>query len=212
LILFNLLARRDAMLELGGFDESLYPNEENALMDDLQKRGGKLLYDPHCIVFRRPRSSLRAFGRMLLTYGRGRAEQFRLHPTLGSALNLVPPLFCLYLALLPLLMYGCPAPWAGLVGKSPDGAPTHVAAPDLAHCVLAPEIVFFPLTVYVLAIIVQTLWSAVRKGLVLGVLALPLVVLTHLCYGIGFWRGLFTTLRPAGRRAVAEVTLENISL
>ena len=41
LILCNLLARRQAMLELGGFNEALYPNEENALMDELQKRGGK---------------------------------------------------------------------------------------------------------------------------------------------------------------------------
>ena len=46
LILCNLVARREAMLELGGFNEALYPNEENALMDELQKRGGKLIYDP----------------------------------------------------------------------------------------------------------------------------------------------------------------------
>ena len=97
LILCNLLARRDALLELGGFDESLYPNEENALMDELQKRGGKLIYDPELVVYRRPRPTLKAFGKMLLNYGRGRAEQFRLHPTPGSALNFAPPLFCLYL-------------------------------------------------------------------------------------------------------------------
>jgi len=36
LILCNLLARKDAMIELGGFNEALYPNEENALMDELQ--------------------------------------------------------------------------------------------------------------------------------------------------------------------------------
>ncbi len=100
LILCNLLARRDKMLELGGFNEALYPNEENALMDELQKRGGKLLYDPELIVFRRPRQTLRAFFRMLFNYGRGRAEQFRLHPTPGSAANFVPPLFCLFLVAL----------------------------------------------------------------------------------------------------------------
>ncbi|HEX3987885.1 MAG TPA: glycosyltransferase family 2 protein [Verrucomicrobiae bacterium] len=103
LILCNLLARRGTMLELGGFNEALYPNEENALMDELQKRGGKLLYDPELIVFRRPRQTLRAFCRMLLNYGRGRAEQFRLHPTPGSAANFVPPLFCLFLLALPFL-------------------------------------------------------------------------------------------------------------
>jgi len=77
LILCNLVARRAALLELGGFNEALYPNEENALMDELQKRGGKLLYDPDLIVARRPRRTLKAFAKMLLTYGRGRAEQFR---------------------------------------------------------------------------------------------------------------------------------------
>jgi len=55
LILCNMLTRREATLELGGFDEALYPNEENALMDELQKRGGKLIYDPAVVAQRRPR-------------------------------------------------------------------------------------------------------------------------------------------------------------
>jgi GT2 family glycosyltransferase len=103
LILCNLLARRDALLELGGFNEALYPNEENALMDELQERGGKLLYDPELVVYRPPRATIRAYCKMLLNYGRGRAEQFRLHPTPGSAANFVPPLFCLFLAVLAFL-------------------------------------------------------------------------------------------------------------
>ena len=58
LILCNLLARRQTMLDLGGFNEALYPNEENALMDELQKQGGKLIYDPQllCIAGRGPTS------------------------------------------------------------------------------------------------------------------------------------------------------------
>ena len=111
LILCNLLARRQAMLDLGGFNEALYPNEENALMDELQKRGGKLIYDPQCCVYRRPRATLRAFARMLMTYGRGRAEQFRLHPTFGSAPNLVPPAFCVYLLTMAAAL--CIAPTVG---------------------------------------------------------------------------------------------------
>jgi succinoglycan biosynthesis protein ExoA len=103
LILCNLIARKQDMLELGGFNEALYPNEENALMDDLQKRGGKLIYDPLLIVHRRPRSTLKSFAKMLLNYGRGRAEQVRLHPTLRSAPNFVPPLFVIYLLATPFL-------------------------------------------------------------------------------------------------------------
>src|SRR6185503_133113 len=60
---------------------------------------------PQFLVHRRPRPTLKAFCKMLLTYGRGRAEQFRLHPTPGSALNFVPPLFVLYLALIPVLAW-----------------------------------------------------------------------------------------------------------
>ena len=177
LILCNLLARRDALQELGGFDESLYPNEENALMDELQKRGGKLLYDPELIVYRRPRPTLKAFCKMLLNYGRGRAEQFRLHPTFGSALNFVPPLFCLYLLVWPFF---------GLVGLAPLGC-------------------------YGVAVALQTFASAIKRGLVYSIAALPLLVLTHLLYGLGFWRGLFTSLKPPVAGSTTSVELETIN-
>jgi succinoglycan biosynthesis protein ExoA len=190
LILCNLLARRSAMLELGGFNEALYPNEENALMDELQKRGGKLMYDPELIVYRRPRSNLRAFARMLLTYGRGRAEQFRLHPTFGSLLNFVPPLFCVYLL--------------GLIAAL-------IAAPRLGKLLLAP------LGLYFFMLLVQaSLLMGKRSGqhapamvtrLFRAMAAVPLIFLTHALYGLGFWRGLFTKLGSA-RNASQEVVLD----
>jgi succinoglycan biosynthesis protein ExoA len=182
LILCNLVARRDVMLELGGFNEALYPNEENALMDDIQKRGGKLLYDPALLVFRRPRPNLKSFAKMLMTYGRGRAEQFRLNPTLGSAPNLVPPLFLLYLALVP---------WAALL---------------VPHGVLA----LAPLAFYGLAVAGQALLSMKEGHGALSIAAVPLVILTHILYGFGFWRGLFTPLKAPGQRPAVPVKLEVI--
>jgi cellulose synthase/poly-beta-1,6-N-acetylglucosamine synthase-like glycosyltransferase len=183
LILCNQFARRQAMLELGGFNEALYPNEENALMDELQKRGGKLIYDPQLLVHRRPRSSLKSFARMLMTYGRGRAEQFRLHPTLGSALNSVPPLFCLYLlALLPLVVLTA-------IG----------------------ELWLMPLGLYALAILAQGLVLAADGHVLRSLAAIPLIVLTHILYGLGFWRGLFTTLRQKGQQQPPQVVLETIT-
>jgi len=219
LILCNLLARRAALLELGGFNEALYPNEENALMDELQKRGGKLLYQPEILVFRRPRSNLRAFARMLMTYGRGRAEQFRLHPSPGSALNFVPPLFCVYLVAL---------------------APALVAFPRFGKLLLAP------LALYIVALLLQAValipsprssrgqglsaaqdsggtkqtrseprylgcygegfWTRLMRSLA----AILLIVLTHVLYGLGFWVGLFTKLRPSGQPAPGEVVLEKM--
>lgn len=125
LILCNLMLRRSTFLNAGGFNENLYPNEENALMDQIQAGGGLLIYDPEFVVERRPRPTVPAFLRMLRTYGRGRAEQFRLHPTWGSTLNFIPPLFCLYLIavpfwpkllLWPLLLYGIAVLAAALGG------------------------------------------------------------------------------------------------
>ena len=183
LILCNLLARRQAMLELGGFNEALYPNEENALMDELQKRGGKLIYDPALLVHRRPRSSLKSFARMLMTYGRGRAEQFRLHPTFGSALNFVPPLFCLYLLALPFLL--ALAPIGGL-------------------CLV-------PLALLCAGRCWRRGWPWRRAGKsAQSLAAIPLIVLTHILYGFGFWRGLFTSLKPPEQRPAVEVVLETI--
>jgi succinoglycan biosynthesis protein ExoA len=182
LILCNLVARREAMLELGGFNEALYPNEENALMDELQKRGGKLLYDPQVRVYRRPRPSFGAFARMLRTYGRGRAEQFRLHPTLGSALNFVPPLFLLYLLAAPLLVAFMPMGKAFLV----------------------------PLGLYGLAVAVQGAVLAARGSVLRATAAVPLIVLTHILYGWGFWRGLFTKLNPPEQRSPVDVVLQSV--
>ena len=182
LILCNLLARRQAMLELGGFNEALYPNEENALMDELQELGGKLIYDPQLIVHRRPRSSLESFARMLLTYGRGRAEQFRLHPTPGSALNFVPPLFCVYLLILPLLLTLTP------FGK----------------------VCLVPLVFYVLTLLAQAAVLAAGGRVLQSLAAIPLIVLTHILYGVGFWRGLFTKLRPPGQQPPGQVRLETV--
>lgn len=178
LILCNMMSRRAELLELGGFDESLYPNEENALMDDLQKQGATLIYDPEFIVHRRPRPTLKAFCKMLFTYGRGRAEQFRLHPTPGSALNFVPPLFCLYLVLAPVL-----ARWTGPV----------------AFAALLP---------YLLVVLLQTVASIPAHGAWRSLLALPLLVASHVFYGLGFWRGLTTRLKGPQDKPRTEVQLE----
>jgi len=182
LILCNLVASREILLELGGFNEALYPNEENALMDEIQKRGGRLLYDPELSVHRRPRHSVRAFAKMLMTYGRGRAEQFRVHPTFGSALNFAPPLFCLFLVALPFLFM---QPFLGKIGLAALG-------------------------IYALAVLAQAAALMPRGGVLRSLEAVPFIILTHLLYGLGFWRGLFTKLKTGADRPAVPVALEKM--
>ncbi|MCX7866343.1 glycosyltransferase [Limisphaera sp. VF-2] len=188
LILCNLVARRKTLLELGGFDETLYPNEENALLDAILRRGGRLRYDPAFVVHRRPRPDLWKFVRMLWTYGRGRAEQFRRLPTRGSLLNFVPPLFVAYVAALVLSGPFWPASWAGgwRVAALPLGAYGSLLA------------------FHALSLWRRHPWRRVWR-------ATALVVLAHCVYGAGFWRGCFTSLRPPSARTTQEVRVEVIS-
>jgi glycosyltransferase involved in cell wall biosynthesis len=186
LILCNLLARRQPVLDLGGFDEKMYPNEENALMDELQKRGGQLIYDPALIVHRRPRKTVRAFARMLFNYGRGRAEQVRLHPTLASLPNFAPPLFLLYLVAVVFLVRWLPDEWS-LVALAPLG-------------------------LYALLVLGEAFNAARVFGLGRSLKAAPYVPFTHLVYGFGFGRGLFKKIRAPADRPPTEVKLEIVSV
>jgi glycosyltransferase involved in cell wall biosynthesis len=183
LILCNLVARRATLLECGGFNEALYPNEENALMDEIQMRGGRLLYDPELFVHRHPRGTIKSFAKMLMTYGRGRAEQVRVHPTSGSVLNLVPPLFCVFLAAFPLLIM------VPVIGK----------------------ISLVAIVIYIVAVLAQAMALIPRGGVWPSLGTIPFIVLTHLLYGIGFWRGLFTKLNSAENKPNIEVVLETIA-
>ena len=117
-----------------------------------------------------------------MTYGRGRAEQFRLHPTPGSALNFVPPLFCLYLLALPFAL-----------ALTSSG-----------------KLYLLPLLFYALAVLAQAVALAAGGRLLRTLAAVPLIVLTHILYGLGFWRGLFTPLRRPGQRPPGQVVLERV--
>lgn len=205
LILCNLMARRSTMLELGGFNEALYPNEENALMDAVQRRGGKLIYDPDIVAFRRPRPTLRSFCRMLMTYGRGRAEQFRLYPTPGSALNFVPPLFVLFLLLTPIWVR---LGWydirmRSVLHVSDNGESTQSTSMSLG-------IGWAVMGAYAVALMGQTIANC-RKWVLRAGAALPFLFATHFFYGLGFWRGLFSRLDRT-KPATTEVTFDRIQL
>ena len=123
---------------------------------------------------------------MLRTYGRGRAEQFRETPTLGSALNFVPPLFLLYL---PTLI----AVW------------NITFVPKVRYI---QDLYSLPLVLYALAVLAQAFVLIPTGGFVRSLCVMPLIVLTHVLYGYGFWRGLFTKLKSPGEPANVAVKLE----
>jgi GT2 family glycosyltransferase len=102
LILCNLAVRRSDFLKLGGFDERLYPNEENELLVRVRQAGHKLIHLPDMCVYRSQRQSVTAFIRQMFAYGRGRAQQTLLSGEF-SFLSFIPMFFLLYLAF-PLIL------------------------------------------------------------------------------------------------------------
>lgn len=96
LILCNLAIRRSVFMEMGGFNEGLYPNEENELLDRIKASGLKLVHAPEMSVFRSQRASLKAFIRQMFVYGRGRSQQSLVSGTF-SPVSFVPMFFVLYI-------------------------------------------------------------------------------------------------------------------
>lgn len=115
LILCNLAVRRQIFEEVGGFNEGLYPNEENEFMERVVASGYTLFYVPTMFVKRSQRRTLKAFALQMFNYGRGRGEQSRLTASYPLS-SFIPLLFVCYLfiaiflvkyvlLMLPLVLY-----------------------------------------------------------------------------------------------------------
>jgi Glycosyl transferase family group 2 len=96
LILANLSFRKSVFLGAGGFNENLYPNEENELLNKLTSEGKIFLYVPDVWLYRSQRPNFRAYLKQMFTYGRGRMDQNYQHPEGFKPLHMMPSLFLIY--------------------------------------------------------------------------------------------------------------------
>lgn len=102
-ILCNLFIKKEVLFEAGLFNEELYPNEENALIDKIMSLGYKLIYNPNILVKRPPRSNTVSYIKMLLNYGRGRLEQLVREFNIKNIIFVIPMLFAFYTVLIPII-------------------------------------------------------------------------------------------------------------
>lgn len=103
LILCNMAVRRSVFTDFGGFNECLYPNEENEFLERVISAGYTALHDPAMHVYRSQRSSLRAFIRQMFNYGRGRGQQTLITSSF-SVSSFIPLFFVVYLMLVPFFL------------------------------------------------------------------------------------------------------------
>jgi hypothetical protein len=69
-----------------------------------------------------------------------------------------------------------------------------------------------PLGFYGLIVLGQVVVLATKAPVLRSIATAPLIFLTHLLYGFGFWRGLFTPLKAPTDRAPVPVELERIDV
>ena len=96
LLLSNMAVKRAIFLEAGGFNEELYPNEENELINRISKMGYKFIYSPDIRIYRDRRSDIFKFIRQFYSYGQGRLNQIQIEGLFSNSQFLIPLFFLFY--------------------------------------------------------------------------------------------------------------------
>jgi len=175
--------RKETLLAIGLFDESLVRNQDDELNLRIVRSGGKLWQDPQIRSWYRPRNSLTALFRQYFQYGFWKVAVIRKHKLPASVRHLVPGAFVLANLVLPLGVLGFAV--AGLGG-----------AALLAGAWAAFLALYFAASIAASALAPKAIGGEVRQ-------LLPLVYATyHFSYGLGFLAGTVYFLLP-GRGAPA---------
>lgn len=163
----NLLVRRSAFLEVGGFDERFWPGEDTKLCRDLTIRGYTILYEPRALVFHHRRSDLEKHLRQVFQYAFHRGNFFKSFPETSRRLSYtVPSIFVLYLIGILVL---------GIVWKLEFGS---------------WKFILWPLYLYgSLLFLDGLLITRQHKNPWLGIFVVPLIFATNVAYGLGFLKG-----------------------
>ena len=158
--------RKEALIAVGGFDESMYRAQDWELNYRLRTNGHKIWFSPELRVTYRPRSTLLALAKQMYETGTWRRELVRRHPETANARYLAPPLAVL-----------------GVLGGSVSGLLGVVLDSRLLR-------IGFVAPAGYLSVIVGGSLLASRPMSAAARLRLPLVlVATHLAWGTGFLIG-----------------------
>lgn len=193
LILCNMLVKKELFNEIGMFNEELYPNEENDLMERAVKAGYKMFYHPEIAVERSPRPNIKSFIKMLLNYGRGRFEQFLFMPSIGNLIFFAPAAFVFYLISLPI----CGAAFSVLYSAA-EGA-------DAALIARIGMIYTVPLLLYLLLLCAASISAlfSLKGRFYRAFYSIPFIYfLIHFFYGLGIYYGALKKFILKGNKEV----------
>jgi succinoglycan biosynthesis protein ExoA len=161
---FSIFARRQALADIGGFDERIPFDEDSELNYRLRAAGGRLIVSPSIRIRYFVRSSLRALARQMYRYGYWRRYTQLLHP-----------------GRVPLRVYAPAALVADLIACIAFAAsglrifPLAVAGAYACFLALASAVAL----------------PKLRSG---ALFVPPVLVTMHVSYGAGWWAGATRTL------------------
>lgn len=161
----NLLVRKKVFEKIGGFDNTYWPGEDTKLCLDIVQAGFQIMYEPKAVVFHHRRADLKKHFKQIGNYALHRGYFAKIYPETSRKLfYFVPSLFDLYLVGLVLV---------GFLAKNLIG------------------LYLVPLGAYVLGLIIDGIIISARwKSLFVGFVTIPMILLTHVWYGIKFCQGL----------------------
>ncbi len=164
----NLTIKTEVFRFLGGFDCAFWPGEDTKLCQDLLlKTGSQVLYDPALIVYHHRRSGLRSHLRQIWGYGLHRGFFARILPQTSRKLKyFIPSAFLLFVGM---------------------GVPLVMGVPSLRNIYVVGWLFYgIAITKALLDI-----WRFEKNPLLL-LNTLYYIFFTHLVYGAGFIKGLFS--------------------
>nr|WP_308201040.1 glycosyltransferase family 2 protein [Agromyces mediolanus] len=168
--------RRDALVRVGLFDETIKRGQDWELNRRLRATGGIVWFTPELSVTYRPRSSLERLGRQMFSTGLWRGELARRFPAANGLRYFVPPIMVLGVLL------GLLAGVGGLIQALAG------ATPWLAVGLVVPA-------VYLLFVLVAALVYGRGQGAASWLWFLIVLPCIHVAWGVGFVLGYLSLTR-----------------
>ena len=104
----NMMYRREAFQEMGGFQRDLWPCEDLEFDYRLTRSGYRLIYNPSAVVYHYRPENLKRFGQMHFRYGRAHAKLV-LRYGFFEKIHYIPPiLLSLFILVIFFILYNLP--------------------------------------------------------------------------------------------------------
>jgi glycosyltransferase involved in cell wall biosynthesis len=184
LILCNMFVRKSIFEKFQGFNEQLFPNEENEFLHRIVSRSGtnnpNVMYDPTLFVYHHRRSIILPHCKQIFKYGVGRGKMTRMHPKTAVSLSPAVSAFAILATLFPvLLIYHMATLKWNILPVIPFGLQIFYSLSVLFG------LYFFGTFAY------GVKWTIQHKC-IKSLLAPITLFLTHLTYGYGMMKGLLS--------------------